>query len=222
MKIIGHRGARGLAPENTIAALLKAIEHHVDEIECDIRLTKDHVAVLIHNPHLLDQAGHKLTIADHSYAELRDHKSDLARLDDAIRAVNRSVPIQFEIKPSVAVPPITAILKKYLANGWQAQDFLISSRSFRILKAAHAQLPDVPLVVIDRWSGVRATWRARRLGTKRLSMNQLWLWGGFVHSLAARGYELYPYTVNQPNRARQLAKDGSTGIITDFPDRFRD
>lgn len=222
MKIIGHRGARGLAPENTIAALLKAIEHNVDEIECDIRLTKDHVAVLIHDPHLIDPAGNKLTIVDHTYAELLDHKPDLARMDAAIRAVNRAVPIQFEIKPSVAVQPITAILKKHVGHGWQPKDFLISSRSFRVLQAAHEQLPDVPLVVIDRWSGVRATSRARRLGTKRLSMNQRWIWSGFVRSVAARGYELYPYTVNQPSRARKLVKYGLSGVITDFPDRFED
>lgn len=222
MKIIGHRGARGLAPENTVAALLKAIEHNVDEIECDIRVTKDHVAVLIHNPHLVDHAGNKLTIVNHTYTELLEHKPDLARLDEAIETVNRAVPLQFEIKPTVAVPPIAAILTKYINHGWQPKDFLISSRSFRVLRAAHEQLPDVPMVVIDRWSGVRATSRARRLGTKRLSMNQLWLWSGFVRSVAARGYELSPYTINRPSRARKLAKYGLSGVITDFPDRFED
>jgi len=73
MKIIGHRGARGLAPENTIASLMKAIEHHVDEIECDVRVTKDQVAVLMHNGHLIDQSGTKLAISQHSYAELLAH-----------------------------------------------------------------------------------------------------------------------------------------------------
>jgi glycerophosphoryl diester phosphodiesterase len=221
MKIIGHRGARGLAPENTIASLLKAIEHHVDEIECDVRVTKDHVAVLLHNNHLVDKAGNKLAVSDHSFTELLAHKPDLARMDDAIRAVNRAVPIQFEIKPSVVIHPAVKIIKNFLKNGWEPQDFLIGSLSYKTLRSAQAELPEVQKVVIERWSGVRAMSRAHRLGTKRLCMNHWWLWSGFVQSVARRGYELYPYTVNEPGRARHLARYGSSGIVTDYPDRFK-
>ena len=222
MKIIGHRGAKGLAPENTIASLMKAIEHHVDEIECDVRVTKDHVAVLMHNGHLIDQSGTKLAISQHSYAKLLAHKPDLARMDEAIRAVNRAVPIQFELKSGVVVHPAVAILKDFLKNGWEAPDFLIGSKSYSALKEAHKQLPEVKKVVIERWSGLRATSRARRLGTKRLSMNHWWLWSGFVRMVASRGYELYPYTVNRIDRVNRLAKYGLSGVITDYPDRFED
>lgn len=222
MKIIGHRGAKGLAPENTIASLLKAIEHHVDEIECDVRVTKDHVAVLLHNDHLVDRAGNKLVIIGHTYAELLAHKPDLARMDDAILAVNRAVPIQFEIKPTVVIHPAVTIIKSFLKNGWEPTDFLIGSFSYKTLCQAHVELPEVQQVVIEKWSGIRAISRARRLGTKRLSMNHWWLWSGFVRSVANRGYELYPYTVNKTSRACSLAKYGLSGVITDFPDRFED
>jgi glycerophosphoryl diester phosphodiesterase len=43
VKIIGHRGARGLAPENTLAAFAKAIELEVDGVEFDVRVTKDKI-----------------------------------------------------------------------------------------------------------------------------------------------------------------------------------
>ncbi|MCW3091905.1 MAG: glycerophosphodiester phosphodiesterase [Ferruginibacter sp.] len=46
----GHRGCRGLMPENTIAAMLKAIELAVTTIEMDIVFTKDKVAILSHEP----------------------------------------------------------------------------------------------------------------------------------------------------------------------------
>jgi glycerophosphoryl diester phosphodiesterase len=212
-----------LAPENTIASLLKAVEHPVDEIECDVRVTSDHVAILLHNDHLIDSAGNKLAVTQHTYAQLLAHKPDLARMDDAITAVNRAVPIQFEIKPSVVIHPAIKIIKKFLKNGWLPQDFLIGSFSYKTLCVAQAELPNIPIVVIDRWSGVRAISRARRLGTKRLSMNQWWLWSGFVHSVASHGFELYPYTVNKANgRVAKLAKYGLSGVITDYPDRFRD
>ncbi len=222
LKIIGHRGARGLAPENTIASLLKAIEHNVDEIECDVHVTKDHVAVLSHDDHLIDHAGNKIAVLQHTLAELREHKPDLARMDDAILAVNRAVPIQFEIKPTVVIHPAVIVIKHFLATGWEPTDFLIGSFSWPTLLAAERELPAIQKVIIERWSGLRAISRARRLGTKRLSMNETWLWSGFVRSVAARGYELSPYTINQPSRARKLAKYGLSGVITDFPDRFED
>lgn len=48
----GHRGARGLAPENTIAAFERALEIGVDTLELDIGITADHVAVISHDPYL--------------------------------------------------------------------------------------------------------------------------------------------------------------------------
>ena len=63
MKIVGHRGARGLSPENTIASLEKAIEHGVDMVEVDVRVTKDGVAVLHHDPVVTDPDGAEIIIA---------------------------------------------------------------------------------------------------------------------------------------------------------------
>ncbi|HEX4943838.1 MAG TPA: glycerophosphodiester phosphodiesterase [Usitatibacteraceae bacterium] len=48
----GHRGARGLAPENTLPAWKKALELGVDTIECDMAITKDGVVVVHHDPYL--------------------------------------------------------------------------------------------------------------------------------------------------------------------------
>lgn len=48
----GHRGARGLAPENTLAAFRRALEIGVTTLETDIAVTKDGVPVISHDPHL--------------------------------------------------------------------------------------------------------------------------------------------------------------------------
>jgi glycerophosphoryl diester phosphodiesterase len=45
----GHRGARGLAPENTLPSFRKALELGVDTIECDMAVTKDDVVVIHHD-----------------------------------------------------------------------------------------------------------------------------------------------------------------------------
>src|SRR5580765_1631043 len=46
----GHRGCRGLMPENTIPAMIKAIELGVTTLEMDVVFTKDKVAILSHEP----------------------------------------------------------------------------------------------------------------------------------------------------------------------------
>lgn len=238
MKIIGHRGARGLAPENTIASFEKALEHHVDEIELDVRVTSDGWVVTNHDGFIADPAGGRLKISTHTLEELRLHKPDLATLQEAITKINRRVPIIVEVKPNVPTKPVAKIIKAFMKKGWQAKDFCLGSRSMSILKELHSQFPEVEIMVIDFWSGVRATWRARKLGTRRLGMLEYWLWPGFIAGMKRRGYELYsapPGTpqkerlfakfglagqTNTPSRARRWAKWGLAGVITDYPDRF--
>ncbi len=50
--ILGHRGASSLAPENTLAAFRRAIDDGADGIEFDVRLSRDNVAVVIHDASL--------------------------------------------------------------------------------------------------------------------------------------------------------------------------
>jgi glycerophosphoryl diester phosphodiesterase len=85
----------------------------------------------------------------------------------------------------------------------------------------HRALPHNPTIVIEKWSGVRARLRARQLGTMTLCMNQRWLWFGFIKGMSRSGYTLYAYTLNNPQKAKQWAKYGLAGVVTDYPDRFK-
>lgn len=220
MKITGHRGAKGLAPENTLTSFLKALEHKVDEIECDVRITSDGIPIVIHNQHLEDPAGNKLNVRSHTYVELKAHKADLPTLEELLRAVNKKVPVVIEVKPGEEAVPVVDVLNNLLADGWKAQHFLLASFSYKTLAELHMHLPNIRKVVNDRWSGVRATWRARRLGTKRITMNHRFLWSGFVRAMQRGGYQLNAYTLNDTNRALHLGKYGMYGVVTDYPDRF--
>jgi glycerophosphoryl diester phosphodiesterase len=101
----GHRGARGLAPENTLAAFRRALEIGVTTIETDMGVTKDDVVVISHNPSLNPDlvrdpegrwlASPGLPIRSLTFAELRrydvgriDSKSAYARLVPNHRAVD--------------------------------------------------------------------------------------------------------------------------------------
>jgi glycerophosphoryl diester phosphodiesterase len=71
MIIIGHRGAAGLEPENTIPSIEAAIKEGVDMIEYDLRVTKDRQLVLFHDPNLLRIAGTNKNISDLTLKELQ-------------------------------------------------------------------------------------------------------------------------------------------------------
>jgi len=235
MKIIGHRGAKGLSPENTLASFKKAIEHHADELEFDLRVTSDGVVVLSHNAHLTDPAGNQLLIRGCTYDELKKHKPDLTTFEEVLGFTNRRVPLYIEIKPGEPTEPVIKILGTYLAAGWKPQDFRLGSYDQAALLALHQAYPAIETIVIENWSGLRATRRARQLGTKRISMLEYWLWPGFIASMRRGGYELYSFPPkknrplatfllgehsNNPAKARKWAKHGLAGVITDYPDRF--
>src|SRR5437667_10912013 len=88
----GHRGTRGLAPENTLAAFRRAIEIGVTNIETDMAVTRDDVIVISHDPFLNPDVvrgpdGHWLaskgpSIRTLTVAELRRY--DIRRLNPAM------------------------------------------------------------------------------------------------------------------------------------------
>ena len=69
MDIQGHRGCRGLLPENTIQAFLKAIDLGVNTLELDVVITKDNVVLVSHEPYMnsdicFDTSGNEISKKD--------------------------------------------------------------------------------------------------------------------------------------------------------------
>lgn len=220
MKIIGHRGARGLAPENTIAALQKGLKHHVDMLEFDLRVTKDGVVILHHDAALTDPGGNQLVIAETDYAVLKKHKPDLSTFAEVLDATGHTVPLYAEVKGGVPIQPIVKVIESYLGKGWANDYFLLGSKSQETLRQLHKALPGIKKIVIEPWSGVRAHRRAREVNASIIAMNQLWLWWGFIRGFKKSDKQLFAYTLNDPKKARRWAKWGLAGVITDYPDRF--
>lgn len=223
--IVAHRGASGLAPENTLASFDKALEFNVGQIETDARLTSDGVVVLLHDGHMNDPSGELFVVSKTPYDVLKAHKPDLTTLDEAIAHLDRRVRLMIEIKSSVPVAPVVAIVRKYLGSGWSPQDFIFASFDFDILKELYRDIPEVDRVVLEVWSSLRARYRAKRVHTNYLSMDQWFLWWFFVKSISKK-YRLYSYPdervlikINH-TRPSRWAKHGLYGVITDFPDRY--
>ena len=216
VKIIGHRGAKGLAPENTLASFKKALEYGVDAIECDVQITADGVFAIHHDPLVKSDKGLKFKIANYSFLELKKHRSDLATLDEILELVEGRSELLVEIKCKVDPSPICKRLIEYQDNGHPVK---IVSFDYKTLMAVRKSFPELRLVLNERWSGVRATWRAKRLNTKYLQMNKRYLYRSFVKMMYRRGYKLSPYTVNSPD---DIITWGPYlyGVVTDRPDLF--
>jgi glycerophosphoryl diester phosphodiesterase len=218
MYIVGHRGARGLAPENTIKAIQKGIEHHADELEIDLRVTKDSVVILQHDEYLTDPNGERHEISANSYEFLLQRKSDLTSLEQALEFAGPKQALYLEVKPEADTDPIIKLVGDFYAHGWK--NLKLASFSQARLIELHKALPEVPVIVIEKWSGVRASKRAKELNTKYVCMNERWLWWGFIRPVTKRGWKLYCYTLNDPKKAARFMRYGLYGLVTDYPDLF--
>lgn len=193
MKIIGHRGARGLAPENTVLAIKVALREKVDMIELDVRLQGKKL-VLAHDPL---EPGKKYT-----------------PLSDALETLAGKTPLNLELKEPETVPLLKQALRKYDGK------ILFSSFNYKTLREVREVFPYCEIAVLERWSGIRAVTKASLLHTKRLHINDKALWSGFVRSVKHEGYSIYAYTVNLRDRADELQSWGIDGICTDYPNLF--
>lgn len=218
MIIIGHRGARGLAPENTLASIQKAISCGVDEVEVDVRVTEDGIPVLNHDRFIIESSEWR-AIATHTLAEIKKFKPDVTTLAQALEACAGKATLLIEAKHGEPAFPVIKCIESFNAKSKAAPAIMLGSKSQRLLRQLHKALPAVPIVVIEPWSGVRASYRARQLDTKRISMRSWWLWSGFLKAMHRSGYQIVPYTMNNPVQARRW-QPYIYGIVTDYPDRF--
>jgi len=71
--IIGHRGAKGIAPENSLSGFKKAVELGIDGIELDVHLTKDGKLIVIHDIDLKRLTGLRIPIKQLTFKELKKY-----------------------------------------------------------------------------------------------------------------------------------------------------
>jgi glycerophosphoryl diester phosphodiesterase len=114
--IIGHRGAAGLAPENTLASIEKALSLGVDRIEIDIHQTKDNVLVVIHDETLERTTNGKGKIKDLTYREILKYSAGakfspacenekVPTLAEVLDLIDGKSQLLIELKKATAITP---------------------------------------------------------------------------------------------------------------------
>ncbi|HUA13440.1 MAG TPA: glycerophosphodiester phosphodiesterase [Candidatus Sulfotelmatobacter sp.] len=215
MEVIGHRGAKGLADENTIASIKAALNSHVDGVEIDVRVTKDKAVVLAHDV----QLG-KYRISDTNLSELKSFQPELASLSEAIEAAKGTF-LAIEVKAGVDLHPVAAEINKCLGEGLKLRQFGLGSKQQKDLVALKKLFPSAKLIVIEPYFRKRAWKRARELGADTIFINARLVSRRYLNASKAKGFKLYPYSVNSPGKAERLVGYGAVGVISDYPDRFK-
>lgn len=227
---IAHRGGGRLAPENTLAALRVGRHHGYRMAEFDVKLSRDGVAVLLHDDDL------DRTTNGHGPAAARDY-AELARLDagswhsaeyagepvPTFEAVARharatGLACNVEIKPcpgrDAETGEAVARLAQRLWHG-AALPPLLSSFSETALAAACHAAPGLPRALLvdavpDDWAE-----RLRQHGCVALNLNHKNATPQLVQAVHDAGYRLCLWTINDPERVSQVLGWGVDAIFTD-------
>lgn len=237
-RIFAHRGASTLAPENTMAAFVKAFEVGARWFEFDVDIMGDGTLLVIH-----DDTLDRTTNGSGSYAELGF--SDLRRLDAGAwfsptyrfeRIPECASVIEFgnahrmgmnlEIKPNLGSDEVRAQLIENVAKATDAvadpSRFIVSSFDGRLLAMMKEQRPHVNLGWLVDPETPETHWSngAEQLGVKAVHPGVEGLTRDEVQELRALGFDVNVWTVNDVEQARELADWGVTGIFTDIPQDF--
>jgi glycerophosphoryl diester phosphodiesterase len=233
-KILAHRGGGSLAPENTLAALRCGLAYGFRAVEFDVMLSRDSVPVLMHDPDFGRTVAGSGKVSETS-------AQDLARMDAGSwfgsafagepvptyeQVVNfcraNGIWMNVEIKPSpgaeVETGRVVGEVTRRLFGTCDAGDVsvpLFSSFSFEALAAAKAAAPGVPRgFLVDV---IPADWRDRlqTLDAVALHTNHKHLLPERAQAVKAAGYGLFCYTVNSPDRAREILGWGVDAFCTD-------
>lgn len=220
MLIIGHRGAAGLAPENSLESLRLAFDAGADILEFDVRLTKDNVPVIIHDKTTARTHKTNQTIAKTTYKELKKHTKDLhiPTLDEVLDEFFGKVILNIEIKARGSAKTVLKTLKPRIKRKSDWDHIIISSFHSGELVAARKASEHVNLGLLHSQNPFIFIAYHRRLDLTAVGFHRLYI-NTFALDIAKRaGIFTYAYTINRTATAFNFAQKGIDGIVTDRPD----
>ena len=232
---IAHRGAGKRAPENTLAAFREGAAQGFRMFECDIKLSADDVAFLLHDSTLERTTSGHGTAGERPWAALS--QLDAGRWHGA-RHAGEAIPtlaaiarfvlanglaVNLEIKPTPGVETRTGeLVARAAAQLWagSAPPPLLSSFEVPALEAAAAAEPALPraLLLDELWSGWFET--ARGLACRAVVTHHSLMDAALVQRLHGSGLRALVYTVNTPADLAAMRAAGVDGVITDEVERY--
>lgn len=231
--VIAHRGASGMAPENTLAALALAADQGATHVEIDVSISSDDVPYVHHDDSLDRCTNGSGYLCEHTAAELDSLTADkgmagfigepLPRLTSVITLLqSRGIGLNLEIKPKAGLElRTTTAICACIEKHWPSELTLVfSSFEHACLDMARDQLPEVARGLLV--GAVPDDWQQR---LDQYSCQNIHCAGDALApetatAVGQAGVGLYCYTVNEIDQARRLWAMGVSGVFTDYPGRL--
>ena len=208
MKIYAHRGFSYKYPEATRAAYQGAIEVGADGFECDVRLTKDGIAVCFHDRNTTRIAGVRRSVASLTLEELRGI-TEVMTLEELLElAKSNGKHVLIETKHPVLSGG--KVEWKVIELGKQYEFTAMSFSLFAVLRLKR-ELDDVAFVIAHRW-------RLFYIPTNKVAIDVELLEKSRWARRRVRDREVLVWTVNEKKYIPKLHEWKVSGVITDRPD----
>jgi glycerophosphoryl diester phosphodiesterase len=240
IRIIGHRGARGVAPENTVPAIRHGVDVGSQAIEIDLHATRDGELVVIHDPTVDRTTDGTGPVESRSLTELREFDAGyrftpdrertfpfrgqsvrIPTLDEAMEVIGE-LPVILEVKSAAAGRRLADWLRgredldRIIVGGFEADEVGPAAKVARWRCAYQTDLLGFVLwgkIGVSRplAQDLTAAMVPVRRGAVRIVTR------GFVRRMHARGKGVFVWTVNRPDEMRRLLDMGVDGLISDYP-----
>lgn|SRR3990167_346334 len=232
--VIAHRGAAGYAPENTMAAFIKAKQLGVNWVEFDVQLTADQQIVVFHDKTLDRTSSGRGDLSRYTYAELLEFDAGawyqpifagerIPLFRDVITFIrNENMAANIELKPAVGQEAflVKQVLSELSPLFMPHTRILFSSFSISALECLRKQSAHCLLgLLMEEWL---VDWGAicAMLQCVSVHTNHQHLDPQRVQSIKARSKKVLCYTVNSLSRAKELFSWGVDAIFSDYPDKM--
>jgi glycerophosphoryl diester phosphodiesterase len=241
-RLFGHRGAAGLAPENTLESFRRAVSEGAEYLELDLHSTRDGVPVVIHDSTLDRTTDGSGPVRERSFAELRGYDAGF-RFEEERRHPYRGrgirvpaleelldempeIPLNIELKQ--ADPPIeravTALLERKDALG----RVVLAAEDDAIMRRIRATAPGVATSasrgeILDFFARCFGKgFEAYASAARALQIPAQYEGIELVtpETLAAAhgvGLEVHVWTVNERDEMERLLRLGVDGVMSDLP-----
>jgi glycerophosphoryl diester phosphodiesterase len=221
--VSAHRAGPPPAPENTLAALERAIAAGADYSEIDVQRTRDGVLVLVHDVDFMRVAGDRRRVADVNYedvaglVQLPDDGSPaserrVATLEEFLDRARGRIGLMIELKYYGHDPGLApAVVEAVRAHG--AQDILFMSLSVEGVRQLASLAPEYPVGYVS----AAAVGDLTRLPVQFLAVARPRVTPRLLRASSERGMVVHAWTVNQAAAMAELMDRGIDGLITDDP-----
>ncbi len=220
--IIGHRGAAGYAPENTLSAFARAIKCNVDMIEFDVWKCASGELVVFHDAkvdRLTDGYGH---ITLYTLNELKKLTvlgcEKIPTLVEVLDFVDRRVKVYIEIKDANIAQDVLKIIEYYVTcRGWCYDDFLVASFDHVQLQSMRVAHRLISIAALLYGIPVNLGVCVADIGAQVACVSVDFINQQLVDDIHRHGMFVYVYTVNDQDDIDRVLAYGIDGIITDYP-----